>query len=86
VLHFTIATALSVEKDDRETGELDLTQKQYRGLINGKNDALGVAKVLKSVLDRIIIKLLVNCWNLYKKFMDDNKASFQKLANKICRN
>jgi len=31
VLFFTTTSALSVEKEDAETGELELTEEQYRG-------------------------------------------------------
>lgn len=92
VLLFTTSSALSIGEDDKETGELQLTAEQYREITAGKIDFVPAVQLekheysaLQSDIDRIPIKPLPTCADLYKKFINDYGPTFQIWANKNCR-
>lgn len=93
VLLFTTLNALSIGDDGKETGEIALSEKQYRESIYGDVDVRPSVKLaeheysaLESDVDRLGVKPLSRCSDLYKQFMDKYRPIFQNWANKNCRN
>jgi hypothetical protein len=92
VLLFTTSNALSIGEDGKETGDIALSEEQYRESIYGKVGSLPAVKLeeheysaLQSDIDRSGIKLLATCSTLYKQFMNKYGSTFQSWANKNCQ-
>ncbi|CAF0850796.1 unnamed protein product [Adineta steineri] len=78
-LYFITINGTSITASDIETGQVQLTQDQYNGLVECDKNVLEVSYDL-------IIKPPTNCWTSYNKFMTANIQNFKDWANRNCRN
>jgi len=92
VLLFTTVNTVSITRESKETGELELTVQQYRQVLDGEIDSLTVVSTAnnrfdagKVVLGGIIRIPIIKCSDLFAKFLRANLARLQGLANRNCR-
>ncbi|CAF1402213.1 unnamed protein product [Adineta ricciae] len=92
ILSFALINAATIERVDIETGELTLSEEQYRGLTECDQNVLEVQlkdkhqySAVKLIPYDIIVKPPTDCWWRYRLFMALNYQKFKDWANRYCR-